>query len=332
MLTYGQARSGVMGRLRGFARRIQDWWLSMTDEEQNLVRLRGAAVAGCAIMVSVGLPVVSANYGEQRVEAAERETAMRFASAIDVRDAIDPLDRSELLDHPWLVSVEYALERSPEDALSRYGAQYRDAAAIARVASFDPRHVEKAERTESDFECLSEAIYYEARSENEWGQLAVAEVVMNRVRDHRYPDNVCDVVFQGSERTTGCQFSFTCDGSMRHKPTGDAWREAQTIAMHVLLELNEQITGEATHYHTDYVDPVWNASLIKTKVYGTHIFYRFPRGAEWAMVRERQERAVQAELVKASAPAQPKRAIVPASEATSRDVKVIRTSSASPAP
>jgi len=332
MLTYGQARSGVMGKLRGFAQRIEDWWLSMTDEDQNLVRLRGAAVAGCAIMVSVGLPTVAANYNDQRVEAAERATAMRFATAVQVRDAIDPAERSALIDHPWMVAVEYALERSPDDALSRYGAQYRDAAAIARVASFEPRHVESAERTESEHECLSEAIYFEARSENAWGQLAVAEVVMNRVRDHRYPDNVCDVVFQGSERTTGCQFSFTCDGSMRHTPTGDAWREAQTIAMHVLLELNDQITGEATHYHTDYVDPVWNASLIKTKVYGTHIFYRFPRGAEWAMVRERQERKVRAELVKASAPAKPKRTIVPADEAKPKTTRVIGTTSAAPAP
>lgn len=331
MLTYGQRRNGVMGFVRGITRRLQTWWLSMTDEQQSIVRMRGAAMAGCALMVSVGLPTVSASYSSHQADAEHRATALRFAEAATAREAMDPAKSSSLIDHPWMVAVEYALERSPEDVLTRYSQRYRDAAAISRVASFEPRHMDRAEQTEAAHKCLAEAIYYEARSESKVGQLAVAEVVMNRVSDHRYPDTVCEVVFQGSERTTGCQFSFTCDGSMGDKPYGDAWKDAETIAMHVLLELNDPITGEATHYHTDYVDPVWNASLIKTEVYGAHIFYRFPRGAEWAMVRERQERAVQATMIKARA-AKTERAIVPADDAKPKTTTVIKSAEAAPAP
>ena len=328
MLTYGQRRNGVMGAVRGFARRLRTWWLSMTDEQQTVVRMRGVALAGCAVMVSVGLPAISSSYTEHRLDAEHRATALRFAEADSPRDALDPANLPSLIDHPWMVAVEYALDRSPEDALTRYGQRYRDAAAVSQVASFEPRHLDKAEETKAAHKCLSEAIYYEARSETKIGQLAVAEVIMNRVSDHRYPDSICEVVFQGSERRTGCQFSFTCDGSMSEKPYGESWKDAQTIAMHVLLELNEPITGGATHYHTDYVNPVWNSGLIKTEVYGAHIFYPFPRGAEWSLVRDRQERRVRATMIKASAD----RAIVPAAEAAPKTTSVIKSAEAAPAP
>ncbi len=142
-----------------------------------------------------------------------------------------------------------------------------------------------------EHDCLSKAIYYEARSEALLGQIAVAEVIMNRVKDYRYPNTVCDVVFQGSERNTGCQFSFTCDGAMDRSPKGRYWSRAQTVAAHVMMNMNKPLTGSATHYHTNYVDPVWNKHLIETRTIGTHIFYRFPRGREWVQVRERTERA-----------------------------------------
>ncbi|MEL7453905.1 MAG: cell wall hydrolase, partial [Pseudomonadota bacterium] len=125
-----------------------------------------------------------------------------------------------------------------------------------------------------------------ARSERTEGQLAVAEVVMNRVADHRYPNSVCDVVYQGATRTTGCQFTFTCDGALTQKPRGRKWEAAQTVATHVLMDLHERRTGSATHYHATYVDPLWNAGLVRTNRIDTHIFYRFPRGGEWARARE----------------------------------------------
>ena len=115
----------------------------------------------------------------------------------------------------------------------------------------------RARTRHDELDCLSEAVYYEARSEDTIGQMAVAEVVMNRVRDPRFPKTICDVVYQGQYRDTGCQFTFTCDGSLRHKPSGDAWDRAKDVALHVMLGLNTPVTNKATHYHTDYVNPYW---------------------------------------------------------------------------
>ena len=331
MLTYRKRQSGVFSVLRRIAQRVNLWWLSMTDEQQTAARMRGVAVVGCVLAATVSLPAISVTYDVKRADATERASAIRFAEADSVRDGLDPNFRSALIDHPWLVSVEYALERDPRDSLTRYADRYRDTAALQGLASFEPSHFEIAEASSDEFDCLATAIYYEARSESEWGQLAVAEVVMNRVKDHRYPNSVCEVVYQGSERTTGCQFSFTCDGSMRAEPRGRAWAEAKRIAANVMMELNTPMTGEATHYHANYVDPIWNSGLIKTRTVGTHIFYRFPRGAEWRMVRERQEERV-AQVMQASASVQEKpETIVPADDAPAKTTRVISTSSA-PAP
>lgn len=124
--------------------------------------------------------------------------------------------------------------------------------------------------------CLAEAIYYEARSESRIGRMAVADVVLNRVSSSLYPNTICGVVFQGSERTTGCQFSFTCDGSMKRPRNERLWRESEAISGAVMSGMRLPITRQATHYHANYVDPYWAASLTPTAVIGTHKFYRFP--------------------------------------------------------
>lgn len=129
----------------------------------------------------------------------------------------------------------------------------------------------------SEQDCLSFAIYYEARSESEQGQIAVAQVVLNRVRDRAYPDDVCSVVFQGSERRTGCQFSFTCDGSMARLPEGPAWRKAREIAEAALSGRTDAEVGGATHYHTTAIQPYWSSSLRKVATIGAHIFYTRPK-------------------------------------------------------
>lgn len=153
------------------------------------------------------------------------------------------------------------------------------------LRTFDSSHFENAAGISAQVDCLAQAIYYEARSEGFVGQLAVAQVIMNRVDSRHYPNTICGVVFEGSERTTGCQFTFTCDGALGRKPKGTAWDQAQEIAAHILMNLAEDRTGGATHYHATYVDPVWSAGLIKTDKIGLHVFYRFPRGSEWAKVR-----------------------------------------------
>jgi spore germination cell wall hydrolase CwlJ-like protein len=134
--------------------------------------------------------------------------------------------------------------------------------------------------TPADFEraidCLASTIYYEAGAETTAGQMAVVQVVLNRVRHPAYPKTVCDVVFQGQERRTGCQFSYTCDGSMtRRRPSAEAWARHRGLAQAMLKGLVYPQVGLATHYHTDWVLPAWSARLDKVRVEGTHLFFRY---------------------------------------------------------
>jgi spore germination cell wall hydrolase CwlJ-like protein len=123
--------------------------------------------------------------------------------------------------------------------------------------------------------CLSQAIYYEAAREPREGQRAVAQVVLNRVRHPAYPNSVCGVVFQGSARSTGCQFSFTCDGSLTWAPEPGLWRQVESVAAEALEGFVETGVGSATHYHADYVAPYWAPTLVKMTKVGAHIFYRW---------------------------------------------------------
>jgi hypothetical protein len=127
-------------------------------------------------------------------------------------------------------------------------------------------------------DCLTAAVYYEARSEDANGQRAVAQVVLNRVRDRAFPASVCGVVYQGSQRRTGCQFSFTCDGSMAARREPGAWERARGVAEAALAGQVYAPVGSATHYHTTAVSPWWAPSLAKIGLVGSHVFYRW-RGA-----------------------------------------------------
>jgi spore germination cell wall hydrolase CwlJ-like protein len=127
-------------------------------------------------------------------------------------------------------------------------------------------------------QCLTQAVYYEAASEPLDGQRAVAQVVLNRVRHPAYPKSVCGVVYQGSQRSTGCQFTFTCDGSLARTPNAGLWRQARQVAEAALAGKVFKPVGWATHYHTNWVVPYWSSSLVKAALVGTHIFYRWTGG------------------------------------------------------
>jgi spore germination cell wall hydrolase CwlJ-like protein len=127
-------------------------------------------------------------------------------------------------------------------------------------------------------ECLASAVYYEAGSQDDNGERAVAQVVLNRVRHPAFPASVCGVVYQGSTRATGCQFTFTCDGSMHRQPDAEGWKRASRIAQEALSGSVYAPVGYATHYHADYVVPYWASTLAKNAVVGAHIFYRWAGG------------------------------------------------------
>ncbi len=123
-------------------------------------------------------------------------------------------------------------------------------------------------------QCLAQAVWYEAASESEAGQRAVAQVVLNRVAHPGWPSSVCGVVYQGSQRSTGCQFSFTCDGSLARRATGATWARAQRIAQGALSGEVYAPIGHATHYHTLWVNPYWAGTLDPVGTIGAHRFYR----------------------------------------------------------
>jgi spore germination cell wall hydrolase CwlJ-like protein len=128
-----------------------------------------------------------------------------------------------------------------------------------------------------ELECLTQAVYYEARGETPAGQAAVAQVVLNRVRHPSFPKTVCGVVFQGAGRR-GCQFSFACNGAMRSGYEIRAWTRAQRVAAKALSGYVMNEVGRATHFHTTYVSPSWGPRLTRVTQVGMHVFYRFGRG------------------------------------------------------
>lgn len=138
----------------------------------------------------------------------------------------------------------------------------------------------KAQRLErAESHCLAQAIYYEARGESLPGQIAVAEVVLNRKQSKYYPNSICGVVFQNDHMKNRCQFSFACDGKTDNPPQGDVWRRAKALADYVLRDERIRLTDAATHYHADYVSPAWATKLDMTVKIGRHVFYRQPESA-----------------------------------------------------
>ena len=123
--------------------------------------------------------------------------------------------------------------------------------------------------------CLATAAWYEA-GDDPAGQRAVIQVVLNRVRHPAFPNSICAVVFQGQERDTGCQFSFTCDGSlMRRSPSAADWTRAIALSREALNGAVDQQVRQATHFHANYVAPEWGTQLQRVSQVGAHIFYKW---------------------------------------------------------
>lgn len=147
------------------------------------------------------------------------------------------------------------------------------AGTIVPARAFPVKGIAAVDRARA-LECLAAAIYYEAASESDDGQRAVAQVVLNRVRHPAFPATVCGVVYQGSERR-GCQFSFACDGAMARLPSRVGWARAVRNAAAALAGYVYGPVGLATHYHTYAVTPSWNRTLVMTDAIGAHFFHRW---------------------------------------------------------
>lgn len=170
-------------------------------------------------------------------------TASAFTSTIDV-DAFRP-SAEEIAYHP-----------TPEGLDFRYKGE------------------SQAEFEERERRCLAIAIYFEARGEPVRGQVAVGQVILNRVRSPLFPETICGVVYQG-QMQKGCQFSFTCDGKTDIPRDNDQWALAQDISRQITAgELWLPEVGYSTYYHANYVSPRWAGSMSKIDKIGRHIFYK----------------------------------------------------------
>ncbi|MNI05277.1 Spore cortex-lytic enzyme precursor [compost metagenome] len=156
---------------------------------------------------------------------------------------------------------------------------HRGGSPLERRAGYTPPQLDlktPARVPDNDLECLTQAVYYEARNESEAGQAAVAEVVLNRSRHGAYPKRVCEVVYQRNSRT--CQFTFTCDGSIGRRAVNPvAWARAERIAREVYEGRSaSQLPKNSVNYHANYVRPSWGQRLARVRQIGAHIFYGAP--------------------------------------------------------
>jgi len=136
-------------------------------------------------------------------------------------------------------------------------------------------------RTASEVRCLATAIYFEARGEAQKGQIAVAQVVLNRLKNPAYPNTICGVVYQNKNKRNRCQFSFACDGITDRITDKRSWAASQVLARRVLNDdrtLYMASVGASTHYHATYVRPRWARTMTKMEKIGRHVFYKTKNG------------------------------------------------------
>ncbi|NJC41421.1 spore germination cell wall hydrolase CwlJ-like protein [Brevundimonas alba] len=225
-----------------------------TTVRAQAVRIESASAAG---FTEEALAAAAGGLDESALAIARRHDPYTVAGSAQ-RDR-----QAELL----TARLEQLRAQSPENTLRRVS--------LTGPVAAQPFRLGGALDASRDLDCLTQAVYYEARGEGREGMKAVAQVVLNRVRHPAFPKSVCGVVFQGAARRTGCQFSFTCDGSMRGRVSGAAWNRARDIASSALSGSVYARVGNATHFHTTGVSPQWRSSLIRVSQVGDHLFYRF---------------------------------------------------------
>lgn len=179
-------------------------------------------------------------------------------------------------DGPAKQKLALALPKSKVEETFKLKRSENKAAAKAKQESRSEKQKIVAQRRVklAEENCLARAVYFEARSESELGQLAVAKVILNRVRDPDYPNTICGVVYQGSGRRNSCQFSFACDGLPDDVKSAKAWANSKRVAQKALNGSSKvAAVASATNYHADYVKPRWAKSMKRLIKIGRHIFY-----------------------------------------------------------
>jgi spore germination cell wall hydrolase CwlJ-like protein len=228
--------------------------------------LFSAALMGSGIGLALGASYLSAGMAQAMVDHSR---AVRIAQAAHGGLSETMLQREMDRMDPGALRLARAHDAFADDSA-------RDTAQ-AWPSGLDDREAHGRHASALDgarqLDCLTQAVYFEARGETPRGQAAVAQVVMNRVKNPSFPKTVCGVVFQGAA-THGCQFSFACDGSMRHGLEAEAWDRARRIAERTLSGVVLADIGSATHFHTTDVEPYWGPQMLRVAQVGLHVFYR----------------------------------------------------------
>jgi spore germination cell wall hydrolase CwlJ-like protein len=251
-------------------------------------------IAACLVLALAACGAASANRGADRSRAiADRTVALTPGGlarlprgmghgARMIAARFDPAAHRDVWDRPsgW---IALSLATPPPFPFGQLTSA--DAATLNAVLPIDDADFAPAQpfflrasgpERERAVLCMTQAIYYEAALEPTEGQQAVAQTVLNRVRHPDFPKSVCGVVYEGSQLPIGCQFSFTCDGSLARPPIEPYWSRAKLVAEAALDGYVATDVGSATHYHADYVFPRWGPQMVKIVQLGAHIFYRFP--------------------------------------------------------
>ncbi len=265
--------------------------ISHADRAAKIRPVQAAAVFGALVGLGIGSAylggtVARATTVRAQAERLEGATAAGFTEEA-LSAAAGGLDASALAiarrHDPYTVAGGAQRDRQAELLTARLEQLRPDnARSDLRRANLSelgdaarPFRIANALDASRDLECLTQAAYYEARGEGTDGMRAVAQVVLNRARHPAFPRSVCGVVFQGSGRRVGCQFSFTCDGSMRGPVNRAAWNRARTVASAALSGAVYSGVGNATFFHTTAVSPGWRNSFLRVAQVGNHVFYRF---------------------------------------------------------
>lgn len=269
--------------------------------------LRGATItrsvcAAFSALVSCVLPA-GAEPSEHSAELIRASVAYQISTVLDQERltgiSLDATGQVEVFALPrWVGERDQSTERpaaikGPSD-LSVTGALSLQDSTASRQADdarrqmmrFDMRPPSEFDRAEllaapaaeggQEWACLTEALYFEARGEPLIGQLAVAEVILNRVDSRKYPNSICGVISQGEARRNACQFSFRCDGQPELFNEKVAYDLVGKVARMMLDGRDRPLTLGATHYHTTAVEPGWSHRLTPTTQIGKHLFYRYP--------------------------------------------------------
>lgn len=240
----------------------RDYVAATRGKKGNLWR-PGDSFAG-EIEVARAMEPGGAGEGPGPVSGNRATAGLFFASALGVTGAQPPKP-----------AVQTASVPAPQT-----GAGWQHLLHLARVTPQDATLLGGVSETEfrnRELHCMATAIYFEARDEPLKGQIAVGQVIMNRVNSPYYPKSICSVVYEGSMRRTGCQFSFTCDGKSHRTNEKKEWDTALEIAKQVIDgKARVSNVGNATHYHATYVHPAWRKMVTRVTQIGTHIFYTAP--------------------------------------------------------